>query len=118
MDIMGVNDQMVIPGEIRQNIYLIAKEALNNCLKYAQASNCTLQFLLQQGKLIMKVTDNGVGLVSLIQGNGNGIKNMKRRAGEMSGTLEISTSSHGTAVKLMVPIPFRIPKTWDKKANA
>lgn len=117
IDVKGVSEQMVIPGEIRQNIYLIAKEALNNSLKYAQASNCTLQFLLQQGKLIMKVTDNGVGLASLIQGGGNGIKNMKRRAEEMGGTLEINTSSAGTAVILMVPTPFRIPKTWDKKAN-
>jgi signal transduction histidine kinase len=42
---------------------------------------------------------------------------MKRRAEEMGGTLEINTSSAGTAVILMVPTPFRIPKTWDKKAN-
>ena len=70
---------------------------MNNALKY---SDCTL-FQVNVGLGVMKITHNGKGFN--IQGEfaGNGLKNMKQRAKEIKGNLELlSSTSEGTSVIL------------------
>jgi len=113
MNTEAVSNEQVIPGEIRQNCFLIAKEAFNNCIKYAEASSCSITFKQQQGFFQMNIRDNGKGMDGTVYGTGQGFKNMKRRTGEMRGTFNCNSTSSGTEIELLIPVPFRIPKTWD-----
>src|SRR4030095_3123920 len=50
-----------IQPEVRRNIYLIFKEAVNNAAKYSGATLVDFHFSIKKGFLVMKVSDNGKG---------------------------------------------------------
>lgn len=109
----GLDEDVVISGNIRQHLLLIFKEAVNNSIKYAEATCCEVKLALQNQKLVMEIKDNGKGTDGAIKGNGSGWKNMRKRAEEVNGILEIETApGRGTLVRLSVPHPFKIPRTW------
>ena len=52
--------------------------------------------------ILLEVNDNGVGFDTTQNQQGNGLKNMQKRAAELNGELRvISTSGKGTLVQLM-----------------
>jgi signal transduction histidine kinase len=58
--------------------------------------------------LILKVKDNGSGIsrTSLEKSEGFGLRNMRTRASQIDGKLDIQTAAgHGTSIVLTVPIP-------------
>lgn len=91
--------------EQRKNIYLIAKEAINNAVKYSGATALTLQFeTTLENRLKMTITDNGQGFDVKNPGPGNGIKNMRFRAEEIGAGFQIETSNgNGTSIALLLP---------------
>jgi signal transduction histidine kinase len=91
--------------EARRNLYLIFKEATNNMVKYAEASKAMFSIKEEQGKLVMLINDNGKGFDSNKETQGNGLKNMKKRAGEMGAVLMIdSMPGNGTTIKLEMAV--------------
>lgn len=88
------------------NSYRIIQEALQNTLKYADASHIHITMTMKSGRLEIKIRDNGSfkqeSIDSLMSG-GNGIQNMTKRAAELRGTLTISTDD-GTTVTLEFPV--------------
>jgi len=83
------------------NIYRIIQEAINNALKYADATQIDVVFLLNQDVCQMSVTDNGNGFdISNIE-YGNGLNNMKKRAHELDSEFEIiSVINKGTTIRV------------------
>jgi signal transduction histidine kinase len=58
--------------------------------------------------LILQVKDNGSGIsrASLEKSEGFGLSNMRTRASQIDGKLDIQTAAgHGTTIVLTVPIP-------------
>ncbi|MBK9017347.1 MAG: hypothetical protein IPM82_26665 [Saprospiraceae bacterium] len=94
--------------EVRRNIYLIFKEAVNNAAKYAEASEVELFLSVKKGWLLMKITDNGKGFEAGSQhadGGGNGLRNMRLRAEDIGGKVEITSKpGEGTKVELRVSV--------------
>ena len=92
--------------EVRHNVFLAFKEAVNNVVKHAQATEAHVKLQLAPGKFILTVTDNGRGLGDLSEKTlRNGVKNMRKRLAEVRGEFEIFPGAHGgTIVKLTVPI--------------
>ncbi len=76
-----------ISVDIRQNIFLIFKEAINNAAKYSETSQINVQLHNRLGMFEMKIVDNGKGLPEKIH-YGNGIRNMKMRAERIKASLE------------------------------
>lgn len=91
--------------DIKNNIFMIYKEAINNCAKYSECTHVNIRFAFQQGKFELVIADNGKGfreeaLPETGSIGGNGLLNMKKRASESGGQLEIKSSpGHGTTVK-------------------
>lgn len=113
-----VDDEMQIQGEIRQNLFLIFKEAINNMIKYAAATSCTVSISNHSDTFLMEIADNGIGYDGLVKGSGNGLLNMQKRAGEINGKLTIENNpGKGMVLKLSISYPFRIPDSWDEKNN-
>ena len=92
--------------EVRRNVYLIFKEAVNNIAKYSEANQVEFDFAMKEGSLAMRIKDDGKGFdMESIQaeGSGNGLKNMRKRASEIGGKLEItSLPGEGTTIILTV----------------
>jgi signal transduction histidine kinase len=83
------------------NVYRIIQEAINNALKYANASTITVDFNIKENQLIVNVADDGKGFNLDNLQLGNGINNMKKRAHEIHGEIIIvSKESQGTNIQL------------------
>ena len=87
--------------ESRRNFYLIFKEALNNLVKYSQATRASITLTNENGLIKLAIRDNGVGFDVAQTSKGNGLLNMKYRAEEMNAQLNIeSVKGSGTSVEL------------------
>jgi ligand-binding sensor domain-containing protein/signal transduction histidine kinase len=98
-----------LPPEMRHNIFLIVKEALTNALKHAQAREVHLAVRASPTTLEIRVQDDGCGSapeVPKAKGRGQGLGNMRQRAGAMGGTLKVeSTVGKGTTITLTITLP-------------
>ncbi len=89
----------------RRNIYLIFKEALNNALKYSDGQVIQLSVEWNGNVFHLHLTDDGKGFNTAVDADGNGIKNMQKRAEEIGGPLYINSRiGSGTTVDLSVTI--------------
>jgi signal transduction histidine kinase len=105
----GISDDITIPGEVRQNIFLVFKEVINNMIKYASATTCFIKLLIDNNQFMMQIADNGKGLDGTVKGGGYGLENIRNRTTELTGALRIdSTLGKGTAVTMSLPFPFTI----------
>ena len=88
--------------ESRRNFYLIFKEALNNLVKYSNATRASILLTRENGMIKLSVRDNGIGFDVTQTSKGNGLLNMKNRADEMKAQLKIeSEKGSGTNVELI-----------------
>lgn len=83
----------------RQNIFSIFKEAVNNILKHASATEVTVHLDNTGSRFKMLISDNGKGFDPGTAGKGNGLGNMRMRAERMGGRLDMTTQG-GTTIEL------------------
>lgn len=95
-----------IPSGARHNLVLAVKEALNNAIKHALASEIELRTELEPHKLRVQITDNGRGfLLEESRALGNGLRNMEKRLVTSGGRCQIdSRASGGTKVTFELPL--------------
>lgn len=94
------------PHKILQ-VLRILQEALTNVLKHAGASEVTVRTSVDNddaGKaaILVDVIDNGRGYTPDMPA-GRGLGNMRRRARELGGSIEFSSSAAGSRVRLILP---------------
>jgi signal transduction histidine kinase len=94
-----------IPMEVRKNLYLIFKEATNNMVKYANADKAMFSIKNENKNLTLLIQDNGKGFDVRQSTEGNGLKNMKKRATAIGADLLIdSHPGNGTIIQLMIAV--------------
>lgn len=96
--VQGIDENKILDPALKQNLYLIFKESVNNIVKHAQARQVRISLLNEDHTFCMRIEDDGVGL--FIQGThqGNGLRNMRRRAHAIGGTFEIEQHAGTTIV--------------------
>ena len=99
-----------VSGEVRRNVFLVIKEALNNILKHSGATEVTIALKREKRKdrngLTLYIQDNGTGIdFDKIRKFGNGLINMKKRM-EVMQILFLIENSNGTLVTLHSKIDF------------
>jgi ligand-binding sensor domain-containing protein len=99
-------DRLPLPMDLRRNIFLIVKEAVNNLVKYADCTEAVIRFGYSHSFLTVHIRDNGKGFEPEKNHNSrNGLKNMTQRATQIRGSLSIvSEPGKGTEVSLTVKI--------------
>ncbi|WP_262732037.1 tetratricopeptide repeat-containing sensor histidine kinase [Gaetbulibacter sp. NE] len=98
-----INDDLQFTSVEGMNIYRIIQEAVNNAIKYAEATKIMVEVNQVDDKLLVQVSDNGKGFDVLKVELGNGLNNMKKRAHEIDGELTVtSAEGNGTTVKLQM----------------
>lgn len=94
-----------IPIEKRRDLFLVAKEVVNNLVKYSDCTEANIEFSVSHGTLKMTVSDNGKGFDTSQDYSRNGLKNMKYRAEKIGGKLTIQSEiGKGTTVTLLVRV--------------
>ena len=96
--------------DYRHQVFLAVKEAFNNALKHAKATEVWLVLQLACGELRIEVRDNGCGISTGGNGHpGNGLTNMRARIASLGGQMEIrSEPAAGTTVSFRIPLPDRM----------
>ncbi|MCG8468875.1 MAG: histidine kinase [Gemmatimonadetes bacterium] len=109
-----------VSAEIRRNVFVVLKEALHNIAKHASASSVTVVLAVMDETLQLTIRDDGVGFSVGTPADppssgaplhsGNGVGNMRRRAADIGGSLEVrSEIDVGTAIVLDAPLRRSVP---------
>jgi ligand-binding sensor domain-containing protein/signal transduction histidine kinase len=90
--------------DVRRDVYLIFKEAVNNAARHAGCSRVSILFRVSAQQLLLEIADDGAGFDVMAHSDGTGLMSMRRRAVRLGATLEIaSRPGHGTRLTLTMP---------------
>ena len=86
------------------NMYRIIQEAVNNALKYADASKIDVDVSEMSENFNIKIQDNGTGFATTEVTDGNGLNNMKKRARDLNGSFSMDSKlGEGTSISVVFP---------------
>jgi signal transduction histidine kinase len=91
-----------VPEAVELAAYFVVSEALTNVVKYAEASHATVDVAQENGRLLVRVADDGVGGADPEQGTG--LRGLVDRLAVLEGHLEIdSEPGRGTTITARIP---------------
>jgi signal transduction histidine kinase len=91
-----------LPEAVELAAYFVVAEALTNVAKYAEASYAKVQVERENGRVVVEVSDDGVGGAD--PGRGTGLRGLADRLAVIEGRLQIeSEKGHGTTVTARIP---------------
>ncbi len=99
-----VSDPIIHP-DLALALFRILQESLNNILKHAMATQVTVQLTTIADKLVMEVSDNGIGFDVNKKGRPDsyGLIGMKERIKLLGGKLNISSNvGEGTTIRVEI----------------
>lgn len=84
------------------NIYRTIQEAVNNAIKYANASIISINAKKSNDLTKITIQDNGLGFDQTTIQKGNGLQNMQKRIEEIGGKFSIESSNEGTKIEILL----------------
>jgi signal transduction histidine kinase len=98
----------------RRSLLMAIKEALNNAVKYSEATEIRLQIQWQGQRLTVVVLDNGKGFApEAMKPERNGLTNMAQRMNELGGHCCVSSQpGHGCRVEFNIPLKHPRRHNW------
>jgi ligand-binding sensor domain-containing protein len=85
--------------QVRQNLFLLYKEALTNAARHSQATRVDINIQNNGDGWKLSVRDNGAGFDPDASHSGNGLKNLRLRAVKLNGELAVESGpGQGTTV--------------------
>lgn len=111
LDVPEENLTFLAP-HIEQGIYRVAQEALENCVRHAEAKTLWVTLVYstgqnQRGQIQLIIRDDGQGFdpAQTAPTGHYGVAGMKERAGVIGGRLQVESSrGEGTTVQLVLPL--------------
>ncbi|HXS37808.1 MAG TPA: ATP-binding protein, partial [Flavipsychrobacter sp.] len=98
--------EIKFPVLMRKNIYLVCKEAVNNILKHAEATELIIEIGVDHKMLTMLIKDNGKGFDTSRSFQGIGLETMVLRVKACEGELDMqSCPGKGTTISILIPVP-------------
>jgi signal transduction histidine kinase len=92
-----------LPEYVELAAYFVVSESLTNVAKYASATQATVAVTQGNGRVIVEVTDDGVGGADIKQGTG--LRGLKDRVAAIDGRLDVdSEPGRGTTVRASIPL--------------
>lgn len=104
--------------EIRHNLFMVVKEAVNNVVKHARASQVRIRVAMESDRFKLMIEDDGCGFQwppaastsekisdRVRRPSGNGLENMRHRLESLGGEFQLHSSpGAGTRVELTLAI--------------
>src|SRR5207247_2134352 len=76
----------------REATFYIAADALGNVARHARAQRASLRLFVRDSRVVLEVTDNGVGFDYANATEGHGLRNMRERAFAVGGQLHVEAA--------------------------
>ncbi len=90
------------PEQIEAAAYFVASEALTNSVKHARASRVTVSAARDNGSLVLRIADDGIG--GAVAGERSGLAGIADRVAALGGSVSLSSApGEGTAVVAELP---------------
>lgn len=90
---------------VAEHLVPTLREALSNVARHARATRVEINLDHGDGRLTLRVADNGVGLPGRPCEEGNGIHNVAERARELGGTMTLEANAeHGCTMVWSIPL--------------
>lgn len=96
------------PAEIL-HVLRLCDEAVTNVVRHANASRLVIEFGLDEGQLRLCLRDDGTGGARETT-TGHGMRNMRKRATQIGGRLDVKSGADGTSLVLSMPIELGPPQ--------
>ncbi len=91
-----------LPQAVESAAYFVVAEALTNVAKYANASHASVEVARENGDVLVRVSDDGVGGAD--PGRGTGLRGLADRISALDGRLSVeSVPGSGTTVRARMP---------------
>jgi signal transduction histidine kinase len=105
LDLAGEWPDEAMEPEIRHSVFLAAREALNNVVKHSGAREASLAMRMEDGQLVIVLSDRGRGFERSQVRQGDGLDNMHERMRALGGSCRVmALDGAGTEVKLTLPL--------------
>jgi signal transduction histidine kinase len=91
-----------LPEQVEAGAYYVVAETLTNIAKHAHASAATIKLTREHGRLLLSVSDDGVGGADPTRGSG--LCGLADRIHALGGTFEVvSRPGRGTRIRTVIP---------------
>ncbi|HET8755168.1 MAG TPA: sensor histidine kinase [Solirubrobacteraceae bacterium] len=102
VEVTGVPENP-LPRPVEAAVYFVTAEALTNIAKYAKADAASVNLAIDDGHVLLQITDDGVGGADT--SGGTGLSGLCDRVEALDGTIDIeSPAGGGTAVRVQIPL--------------
>jgi signal transduction histidine kinase/ligand-binding sensor domain-containing protein len=92
--------------DVRHNLFLVVKEAINNTVKYARASELRLRIAVTEERMEVVIEDNGIGFAGPADDpEADGLRNMHQRMKDIGGRCWIQ-GRPGAGAKITLELPW------------
>jgi signal transduction histidine kinase len=110
MDFANPEEPCTLAPGAAEALFRIAQEAFSNIARHARATEVQVSMQVAEGEYVMRIQDNGSGfsIPERGQGTGMGLSNMRSRAKEQGGSLELE-SMPGEGTRLVAALPIVKP---------
>lgn len=121
LDVPGNLPNIPLTADIRHNLFMVLKEALNNIVKHAGATEVSIEITVEPRKLSLTIKDNGRGFGFGLMPDGrvdasaenmnrslgkDGVINMRKRIESVGGRFRLQNPpTQGTHLSLTIPLP-------------
>jgi signal transduction histidine kinase len=107
------------PQEVEAAVYFCCLEALQNIVKYADASHASVNLSMEAGQLNFSVTDDGKGFDPASMPPGSGLQGMADRMEALGGLGQVrSERGTGTTVTGHLPVGAAEPVRESREVGA
>ena len=97
-----INENFTLTSLKGMNVFRVTQEAINNAIKYADASKINISISKNNNNLKISIKDNGTGFDINTVELGNGLSNMEKRMNEIDGKINISSKKNsGTDIQII-----------------
>ena len=102
VEVRGVPDEH-LPRPVEAAVYFVTSETLTNMAKYAEACSATIELDVEDDRLTLEISDDGVGGADTSAGSG--LDGLCDRIEALNGELTvISPPGEGTTVRAQIPL--------------
>jgi signal transduction histidine kinase len=92
-----------LPGPVESAAYFVVSEALANVAKYARATEARVAVRRVDGRVLVEVSDDGVGGADAARGSG--LRGLADRVAALDGTISLDSPA-GRGTRLRAEIPY------------
>ena len=98
-----------VPSEVRHNVFLVVKEALNNAVKYSGGDEIVFSVTVSGAECVIQLADDGRGFAQKdVRAFSDGLANMRKRMEDIHARFDLQ-SKRGSGTILTLKIPLQGP---------